>query len=326
MRGTAGWNSCVLQTCHTSRLCQLISVATDILTGDQHPGPLLLPLSGCCPVGMILSSYTPTLLSMGSAWCLCRSGTSRASTCFLSGPFQTLTSPAMGQSMQRPARQVHHAHPHVTECNLLGYHPTHTLAYNTMLACHIEPVFMALQPGSNGCLDTYLPSTHAVQSGLGSRHGVFARGAAINIAADGSANICFGASSGLLHVLEVSIDDIPVVGNDSNRRPASSYCTASPMMLCSTPCLTPCAPACFSSTSHDHEGASSAATAACFMRLSSHFGILTYATACVCHAHLQVDEAGRFRGPSMFSHHTSPITAISSAYQARQGRWVWVKA
>ncbi len=76
-----------------------------------------------------------------------------------------------------------------------------------------------------------------MQAGLGTRHGVFARGAAINIAADGSANICFGASSGLLHVLEV-------------------------------------------------------------------------------------DEVGRFRGPSTFAHHTAPITAIGSAYQSRQGRFV----
>jgi len=67
------------------------------------------------------------------------------------------------------------------------------------------------------------------------RHQLFARSSTILLAADGSANICFGASSGDVHVL-------------------------------------------------------------------------------------QVDELGRFQGPSTFHHHKAPITAMGSAYQSRHGR------
>ncbi|GFH17169.1 WD_REPEATS_REGION domain-containing protein, partial [Haematococcus lacustris] len=40
-------------------------------------------------------------------------------------------------------------------------------------------------------------------NGVGLRHALFARGAAMNIACDGSANMCFGASNSCLYVLEV---------------------------------------------------------------------------------------------------------------------------
>ncbi|KAJ9517428.1 hypothetical protein QJQ45_016804 [Haematococcus lacustris] len=78
------------------------------------------------------------------------------------------------------------------------------------------------------------PSSQA--NGVGLRHALFARGAAMNIACDGSANMCFGASNSCLYVLEF-------------------------------------------------------------------------------------DESGRLRGPARFPHHTAPITALSSAYASRQGRW-----
>ncbi|KAL6744751.1 WD40-repeat-containing domain protein [Haematococcus lacustris] len=80
------------------------------------------------------------------------------------------------------------------------------------------------------------PPPSGQASGVGLRHALFARGAAMNIACDGSANMCFGASNGCLYVLEF-------------------------------------------------------------------------------------DESGRLRGPTRFPHHTAPITALSSAYASRQGRW-----
>jgi hypothetical protein len=44
----------------------------------------------------------------------------------------------------------------------------------------------------------------SLAAGVDVRHRLFARGAAINIAEDGTANLCFGDSAGTLHVLNVS--------------------------------------------------------------------------------------------------------------------------
>ncbi|KAJ9517216.1 hypothetical protein QJQ45_009170 [Haematococcus lacustris] len=107
------------------------------------------------------------------------------------------------------------------------------------------------------------PPPSGQASGVGLRHALFARGAAMNIACDGSANMCFGASNGCLYVLEVGTPILP---------------------------LSPCP---------DLLGCPPSLPAIC----------------------LQFDESGRLRGPTRFPHHTAPITALSSAYASRQGRW-----